>query len=409
MAEVDYETVIVGAGTAGIAAARALRARGAQFVVLEARDRVGGRAYTDTSRFGFAVDLGAQWLHSADVNPLAALARKAGFDVRETPEDWGGGNAARWLDAPRLEDLAATMRSFFAALRAFDPHGDDVPVSALLAGSDWPAVLRAVVTYITGAPPEDVSSADIAADRDTDTDCPVREGVGALVASLAAGLPVRLRCPVTAVDWSSRAVRIETPAGRLRCHRAILTVPTDVLAAGGISFRPALPAAKQAALDDLPLGRNERVVLPVSGSAFEAPADSFHFSSLTDADAPHVHVRPYGRACVSAYFGAGAAREIAALDDAAASAVVTERLCALFGNSARAAVGPGLVTRWQHDPFTRGAYSYARPGRRAARKVLAEPLAERLYFAGEATWPDHYATVHGAFLSGLAAVESLPG
>ena len=405
----DYDTIVIGAGAAGIGAGRVLQAAGCRFTILEARPRVGGRACTDANRFGFPVDLGAQWLHSADINPLVPHARAGGFELRESSEDWGAGNASPWLSRDELGDLDATVNAFFDELDAFDPCGADAPVSALLDGYRWQSVVHVMMTHVCGAAPTQVSTADLAADCDSNVDWPIRQGMGALLAYVARDLPIRLDCPVDAIDWSGRDVRVMTRwHGSVRCRQAIVTLPTNVLASEAIAFHPQLPHEKRTALEDLPLGYNERIVVPLSGDALDDVGETFLYSSASDLDACHLHVRPFGKRCVSAYFGASGARDVAALDDEAATAVAADALASLFGNDLRCSIGSGMVTRWQHDPYALGAYSYARPGRRAARGVLAEPIADRLYFAGEATYPDHYGTVHGAFLSGEAAARSLP-
>lgn len=399
--------MVVGAGAAGIGAGLALRETAQRFVIVEARDRIGGRAWTDASRFGFPIDLGGQFLHSADVNPLVPLARNAGFHVPRRAEDWGAGNAAPLLDARELRHLQGAFAAFFRRLHGFDLSGPDRPVAALLPASRWRRLLHAVTTFISGAAPAEVSSADLAADSSTDTDLPIGEGLGALVAHLGRNLPIRTAAPVSAVDWSRATVRVTTAAGTLRCRHVLLTVPSNVLGSGAIAFTPALPIDKQTAIAQLPQGTNEKVFVPLRSALVEGGNVNV-YSSVSSEDACHLQVQPFGRPCVMGYFGSEAAAAVAHLGDTGAGDLMRSLLADLYGSKAGAKVGEGIVTQWVRDPYSQGAYSYARPGERAAREVLAAPLAERLFFAGEATYPAHYATVHGAFLSGQACIAKLP-
>ncbi len=404
----ELDTVVVGAGAAGIGAGLALQKAARRFVILEARDRVGGRAWTESTSLGFPIDHGGQFLHSGDINPLVTVARTAGFHVPETPEDWtASSNAAPLLDDTGIRQLAHASKAFFGKLGRIDLDRPDQPVAALLPRSRWRPLLHAVMTFISGATPARASSADLAADSNTDIDLPIREGLGALVAHLARGLPVHTATPVTEIDWSRAGVRVTSTTGTLRCKHVLVTVPTNVLASGAIAFTPALPAAKQTAIAQLPQGVNEKVFVPLSGALIDGENVNA-YSSVSSEDACHLQIQPFGRPCVMGYFGAEAAQEIVRLGDAGASDLLRSRLADVYGSASAKRVGNGIVTQWAQDPYALGAYSYALPGERAARDVLAEPLADRLYFAGEATYPAHYATVHGAFMSGQACVATLP-
>ncbi len=396
----DLDTVIIGAGAAGIGAGLRLREAKRRFVILEARPRIGGRTYTEVSRFGVPVDHGGQWCHSAETNPLVPIARAAGFHLRERSEDWGANNAKPFLDAGDVAELRRWFAAFFTAIDTFDWRGPDQPVAALLTNTRWRALTHAVMTHICGAAPDRVSTADLAADQSGDIDLPIREGMGALIAHLARDLPVRTATPVTAIDWSQKGVRVTTSTGTLRCEQIVITVPTNVLASGSITFTPPLPEAKQTALAQLPMGSCEKVFVPLRGAPLSEDEHVFYFSSVSSEDACHLLVHPFGRPYATGYFGDRAAREIADMGNAGASDAVRSALVGVFGSAAASSVGDGNVTQWGRDPFSQGAYSYVEPGNRGAREVLAQPLAERLFFTGEATYAAHYASVHGAFLSG---------
>ena len=401
------DVIIVGAGCAGIAAARCLQAAGRTVRVLEARDRVGGRTATDRTTLGVAADLGAAWLHFADENPWTAIARAQGRTVIEREPDWG----ARALVAgrrPSAEDAAATEKAFgacWAAVEAAAEAGRDVPVSTLLPVDAFRPRFDAVMTWMMGVESHAVSSVDLSRYAESAHDWAVAEGIGTVVSGAAAGLPVSLSTPVTEIHWGDGRVRVRTTSGELRAHAVIVTVPTTVLAQGGIRFEPALPDTHARALRDLPLGSCNKVFfrfddadLPLAGTAdCLARADTSRTVPFT--------IRPAGQPLVMAYFGGDLSRELEAGGGLADFA--RESLGACFGAALPRAIRATLVTGWDADPWARGCYSSARPGAADQRGVLGTPVSPQLLFAGEACHAGHYGTIYGAWQSGTTAAQHL--
>lgn len=392
-------TVVIGAGAAGIAAARALHDAGRPVLLLEARDRLGGRAHT-AEVAGHPLDHGCGWLHSAKRNPWAVLARRTGMTVDTSSPNWG----EQWRDLgyPPAEQAAfgqAWARWETAARAALG--GPDRPLSDFIAADDpWRPMLDAISGYANGANLCDVSLHDWAAyeDASTDDNWAIVEGYGTLVARHAAGVPVRLSTPVTRIDHRGRSLRLETPAGTLEAARAIVAVPTSMLASGALSFDPPL-RAKQDAAAALPLGLADKAFLRVDGP-LPWPAHAHLIGDPHAAQTASYRLSPFGWPVVEAFFGGGCAEALEASD---AAAFAVDELVALLGSEWRARLHPAGVTRWRQEAWIEGSYSHARVGCVGARQVLGAPVDGRLFFAGEACHPTDFSTAHGAFATGVMA------
>jgi monoamine oxidase len=412
----DPDVLIIGAGCAGIAAARELAARGRSCVLLEGGSRVGGRAFTDTASLGIPFDHGASWLHQADDNPLTPLARALGLELidHDAMRDRRLFAAGRLADAAGRRDFAAAEDVFWTSIEAAAHDGaPDRPASeAAPRGGPWDAtVAHWEGAQICAAELSRMSLHDFAATALDGPNLITPGGIGGLVARLAAGLPVRLGARVDRLRWGPRGVTAEGAFGALSARAGIVTVSTGVLATQGIAFDPPLPVRTCEAIHALPLGLLTKIAFPAGHP--DAP-DMAPFASLRRVLAD-VHDRPmswvsrlFGDPVMIAFCGGARAWDIAG-DAAAAEAVAREEAAMVFGARAAAALGRPVVTRWAEDPLFRGAYSHAVPGAQAARRDLARPLAQgRLCFAGEACHPRFAATVAGAWLSGIDAARAVP-
>ena len=400
-----FDAVVVGAGAAGIAALRRLLANRVDAVALEARERVGGRAHTIATAAGFPVDCGAGWLHSADRNPLAGPIAEAGFTLDKSPPHW-------MRQAANLDFPPDQQRAFRAAFQALDERieaaarsGADRPVSELMdPGGRWNVMLDAFSSYYNGAEFEQVSVLDYAAYADSGVNWRVAEGYGAAIGSFAPLDRVVLDCPVTLIRHDGRELALETPKGTLGARAAVVAVPTPALAEGGLAFSPCLPQLAEAA-GALPLGLADKVFLGLDEPEL-LPVEGHLFGSTTRTETGSYHLRPFGRPYIEVYLGGRCARTLEGAGDGAMAAFAAEELAHLLGSDIRGKLHPLGETRWAADPWARGSYSHARPGRSAAREALAQPVEDRLFFAGEATHRTLYSTVHGAWLSGEAAADA---
>ncbi len=397
------EVIVVGAGAAGLAAAVRLAAAGITLRVLEARDRIGGRAHT-RAHAGYPLDLGCGWLHSADRNPWTRLAEAAGFTIDKTTPAWERQSMDLGFSRQDQAAFQSAARRFHARLDGLDPSGDDFPAVELLEqGCRWSPLIDAESSFMNGAELDRVSARDLARYADSGVNWRVREGYGAAIAAHGAGLPIVLGCAVTLIDHGGRRLRVETSRGALTADALILTAPTSLLAAQTIRFRPDLPEKLDAA-SALPLGLADKLVMTIDAPEI-LPIDGHLFGSPSRTATASYHLRPFGRPLIEAYFGGSLARELEGEESGAFFAFAARELAGLFGDSIRARLRPLLETGWGRDPFARGSYSYARPGQADARATLAAPVEDRLFFAGEACSRRDFTTAHGAFLTGLDAAE----
>ena len=400
----SFDAIVVGAGAAGLVAAGELGRAGLGVRVLEARRRVGGRAWTDRETFGAPIDRGCAWLHAADHNPWTEYARQHGFTVIERSPDW-----QQWIGRERVSpELRARLDADWdratGAIAAAARAGRDVPASAVLPPDlEFRPLFDAIMSWMMGVDTHNLSTVDFAASEDSDVNWAVREGLGAVVASAARGLDVVLDCPVTAIDWSGAPLRVTTAHGALECRAVVVTVPTTLLARGEPRFTPALPAEYEDAFAGLPLGIANKVFLelPPGALPFEGPAN--FVASAATARTVSFTVRPAGQELVLAYFGGDYARELEA--QGALEAAAREELVKLFGAEPGRRIRRSTATAWVGDPWARGSYSAARPGFAHCRTVLARPVAERVFFAGDACTVDTFGAIHGAWASGREAAR----
>ncbi len=400
----DFDCIIVGAGAAGIAAGRALARAGKSFVLLEARQRSGGRAHT-TLAAGMALDMGCGWLHSADRNLLVGLAQESGFAIdRQTPP-WQKTADARGFDADAQRAYRAEQGRFFARVETEAKKGVDRPVSELLdPDARWTPLVEAMSTYVNGTETDRLSLLDFAAYEDTEINYRLPEGYGALVSRLGADLPVRHGCLVRLIDHGARPMRVETNLGVLRARAVIVTVPTSALANGSLRFRPALPARVEAAAM-LPLGIADKLFLALD-DAEEFAIDSRLYGAIDTSATANYHVRPFGRPVIEAYFGGQFARELESGGMAAFADFAIGQLVGVLGADFARRVRPIACSAWASDPLALGSYSHALPGHAGARAILGAPQGEGLFFAGEAVSPHVFSTAHGAWETGEEAASA---
>jgi len=233
----------------------------------------------------------------------------------------------------------------------------------------------------------------------------VREGYGALVARFGAGISIRLGTAVRGIDWSGRAVALKTDAGTLRAKAIILTVPPTVLTAEASTYTPALPARKIAAAHGLTLGVDNKLFFSLSGNWGEIGANWHVLGSTTRAQTAVYQLKPMGQPLVEMFTGGDLSRELERAGMTAMAAFGIDELAGVFGNRIRACLTPLVSSAWSSDAFARGSYSYALPGHAEDRALWAEPVGERIFFAGEAVSSHDFSTTHGAYLSGLEAAD----
>jgi monoamine oxidase len=400
------DVVVVGAGAAGLTAARVLVAGGLAVRVLEARNRVGGRAWTERETFGVPIDRGCAWLHSADRNPWATYARERGFTVLDRPPDWGRRIGRERISAERRARMDADWERAENAIAAAATAGRDLPASSVLpADLEYRPLLDAIMSWWMGVDTSELSTADFAASEDTEINWAVAEGLGAVVASASHGLDIELGCPVTSIDWGADRVRASTPRGTVESRAIVVTVPTTLLARGEPRFVPALPAEYGEAFAGLALGVANKVFFELEPGALPFPGTTNFVASDRTARTMSFSVRPAGQEVLLAYFGGAYARELELGGMLVAAA--REELVRIFGADLGRRIRRSTATAWSTDPWARGAYSAARPGYARCRRVLTRPVARRVFFAGEACVVDTFGAIHGAWASGAESARQV--
>jgi monoamine oxidase len=399
-----FDVVVVGAGAAGIAALRRLSATGLSVVALEARPRVGGRSHTILARPDLPVDCGAGWVHSADENLLAKLIEQAGFHLDRRPPHWMRQSFNRNFPPEDQQAFRAALNAFEKRAQAAAERGVDRAASELLEpGSRWNVLLDAFSSYYNGAEFDQVSILDYAAYEDSRVNWRVCEGYGAAIASFADLARIVTDCAVTTINHDGPELALDTSKGRVTARAVIVSVPTPALAEGRLAFSPGLPA-KAGAAAGLPLGLADKVFLGLDEPE-ALPIEGHLFGRTDRTETGSYHLRPFGRPYIEAFLGGRCARGLEGEGPGAMAAFVVEELGELMGSDFRRGLRPLAETAWANDPWARGSYSHALPGRAGERATLAAPVEDRIFFAGEATHPRFYSTVHGAWETGLRAAD----
>ncbi|MGJ4940900.1 flavin monoamine oxidase family protein [Bradyrhizobium sp. HKCCYLS1011] len=406
----SIDVAIIGAGAAGLGAAHALRDSGLSFIVLEARDRLGGRAHTVMASPEVTFDRGCGWLHSADQNSFVAIAKKLGFKVDKRRPPWREQAYDACFPRAEREEFLTALEAYYtrsaeAAAEAVRT-GRDAPASDYLEpGNRWNAMIDTICTYVNGCELDQVSLIDSESYEDSDINWRVRRGYGALIAAYGASIPAAFNCNVTLIDHADTRIRIETSRGALTADKVIITVPTNLIADEALRFLPPLPDKIDAAAG-LPLGVNNKVMLALDGYD-HLPTDGGLRGISERVGGGGFQLRPFGQPCIEGFYGGSFARELEDVGDGALAAQAIDEVVALLGSDIRAKLKPLAESRWAHDPFARGAYSHALPGHAGKRAVLASPVDDRLFFAGEATHPHFFSTAHGARDSGERAARDV--
>jgi len=410
----SIDVAIIGAGAAGLGAAHALKEAGISFVVLEARNRIGGRGHTIMAAPDITFDLGCGWLHSADRNSFVAIAEQLGFELDRTLPPWSQRVVGKAFPPDEREDFFRALHAFYDraenAAQVAEREGRDSAANLYLEpGNRWNPMIDAISTYVNGCELDQVSILDMDAYEDTEVNWRVRRGYGALMTAYGAALPIAFDCNVTLIDHAGQRIRIETSQGTVTADEVIITVPTNLIADEAIRFHPALPDKVDAAAK-LPLGINNKVMLRLDepqDSSQLLPSDGNLRGATMRTATGGYHLRPFGQPCIEGFFGGSFAKQLDEAGEGALSAQAIDEVAELLGNDYRRKLTPLAESRWASDPFARGAYSHALPGHADKRAVLAAPVDNRLFFAGEATSPNFFSTAHGAHDSGARAAREV--
>jgi monoamine oxidase len=421
------ETIILGAGAAGLAAGAALSAAGRPFLILEARNRIGGRVHTiHDSNWPMPLEFGAEFIHGrpAESWELVRRASLRAYDV--TDEHWQSqnGNPAKrsegWTESGEIMDALNQLtndKSFDAFLREDCSHFSE----------PGKKMARAFVEGLDAADANRVSAQSIGvsnSDGDTfDADTPFRifDGYDRLIEALARPVPahaLRLNAVAQTIDWSPQNVRIKIQDGQsFSASRVIITLPIGVLLApahetGGVRFNPPLPTKTREAIALMRMGPVIKVLLRFHQAFWESGPwrDMGFLHSPGDVFPTWWTMLPCRVPLLTGWAGGPAA---ATLSDKPADEVLNaalHTLAPLLGVSEsmlHTQLAAWHVSDWQADPYARGAYAYAMVGGADVAMQLSEPIEQTIYFAGEATHPGYAGTVAAAIASGNRAARQI--
>ena len=409
----EPDVVVIGAGAAGMAAARHLIEEGLSVTVAEADKRIGGRVHTNTSIFGAPYDIGAHWLSIERLNPFVTYAQENGFDVYKAPDD----------EILYVGEREATDQEYAAYESAYDRarraiaragrNGYDVSAASVVPkGGEWDDLAHMLIgPWEMGKDFDRFSTADWwSGEGGTDWYC--REGYGALWAHSARGIPVDLSTRVTKIDWGGQGVAVHTDLGVIKARACIVTVSTGVLASEGIRFSPMLSAQKQESFHAISMGLYNHITFQFRRNFLGTSDDGYLIYKLS----PSGGKSPEGFGMLTNIggtnlsFGDVGGDFAWALEEEGMEGGVAFGLAELrkiFGSAVDKELIKGHATMWGKNPFTLGSYASAEPGAYHLRQVLRAPVGKRVWFAGEACSPSLWAMVAGAHKSGIQAAKDV--
>ncbi len=402
----DFDAIIVGAGVAGLSAAHALTTKGRRILVLEARSRIGGRAWTDANSLGVPFDQGAHWLHNAEHNSFTQLAKDRGLALKVADIS----DRQLYCAGKALSDENATLRMNKATSdlerRMFIPSilPGDSSLAPFLSGDEWRDAMIGIAAFSLGAQPDRISFGDFLSLEDGE-ERTVSGGYGALVAAVFKSVPVRLDHRVALVDWHhGNRIAVSGQWGSATARHVIIAVPPTVLASGGIRFSPDLPQAKAEALGKFTVGQFLKVGFRFEGMGNRLPEYHADICRLASGNLEMLVADQFDPVLTLIASG-DLASELARQDIAGRRAYAIERITQTLGKNAAGRLGAVISYDWAADPLSLGSFSAVRPGAGNARRKFAQPLQGRVHFAGDAAPGPFATTVYGAHLSGLRAAR----
>jgi monoamine oxidase len=418
------KVIVIGAGIAGLAAARTLADKNIDVLILEARDRIGGRMWTDNS-LGVPLDLGASWIHGINGNPITELAKQFNAQTIPTYDENGiifraDGREMTSAEFIRIEELYESI--YDEVQEIGEDLDEDTSLQEIfdevIAGRNLSAEeLRGLNLYIQyetsleyAADPKDLSVWEWDSDEEFSGEHVIfPQGYNQITNGLAQGLDIRLNSAVKLIKYSQNGVEVQTSNGTFTADKVVVTLPLGVLKRGVVRFEPSLPGWNQESINRLNMGVLDKVYLKFPNVFWDADVESIGFASERAGEwAYWLNYTVFsGEPILLAFHGGGKGW---ALEESSDDEIVSSAMKALrffYGNDIPEP-DSYLITRWGKDKFSYGSYSHIPPFASGDdNDALFEPVDDVLYFAGEATSRKYFATVHGAYLSGVDAANSI--
>jgi len=409
----ESDVIIIGAGAAGLSAAKELDQLGLTYTLVEASHRIGGRVYSEEIAPGLWFDLGCAWLVGGETNPFVSIADRLGIKLDKDKGSLYKEKNHRFQrnGIPLNKDQRAACLRFYdenhKAILATAKQGRDVALSDIVdLDNEFAIPYLCNIAVADGKDIDLVSTTDYASVTG-ELGYQVLPGCGNLVASWGADVEVSLNSCVERIDWSGHRVRVETPKGVIAGRTALITVSTGILAYGDILFTPGLPDWKTEAIRSLPMGTENKIGVYFDTDVFGAVGRG-HYSTWHDnGDAAKVDARIMGFNIAAVFVGGRHGVWLEKRGEQACHNFAVDRIADIFGNDIRKHVRRSIVTAWNTDPWTRGSWAAALPGQAHQRTNLQRPVDDRLFFAGEATVYGGQGTCHGAYQSGIQAAKEI--
>ena len=416
--------LVIGAGLAGLAAAQKLQNQGHEVVVLEARDRIGGRIWTSAQWSDIPLDLGATWIHGAKGNPLTKLAQRIDAKIFET--SYGNtvvynaaGSSLSSKEEARLDQM---RRKVFQALKQAQSSDNDSSVKqaveSLFQQANLDTQERQFLNFILSGNIEQEyagSASELSAHWYDDAksfrgdDALFASGFRVVADYLAQNLHIQLGQPVREIHWNQSPLHIITNQTEHVADHVIVTLPLGVLKAGSVQFIPELPHSKQEAINALGMGVLNKCYLRFSKAFWPTDVDWLEYISAHHGEWTEwvSFMRVANLPVLLGFNAADRGREIESWTDQQIVASAMQTLRTLYSSAALEPLDY-QITRWASDPFALGSYSFNAVGSTALmRQELAKPLNGHVHFAGEASEAKHFSTAHGAYLSGVRAAREI--
>jgi len=414
--------IVIGSGLSGLAAARELQRNGVDAVVLEARDRVGGRVWTSTKWTDAPLDMGASWIHGLKGNPLTRLADEIGTPRVETTYDRSmvyatNGKPFSAVEDKKLQQLSKIISDILRRAQSRDPDHSilEVVQPLLLKYKDSPESFSLIQYILSSEFEQEYSGAveRLSAHWFDDAkeygggDVLFLKGFAVVCDYLAKELRIERSQVVNAIHWDGAEARVHTDKAEFRADQVVITLPLGVLKAGSVRFEPGLPSGKKEAIAKLGMGVLNKCYLRFDEVFWPEDVDWLGFVSTrrSDWDTWVSLQRTAKLSVLMGFTAADRGREIESWSDQRIVTSAMKSLKTKFGAKTPDPIDY-QITRWASDPYSRGSYSYNALGATPQmRDELMKPLANRLFFAGEATSRKGFGTAHGAYLSGLQAAK----
>jgi len=405
------EVVIIGAGAAGLGAAKTLTDLGISFLLIEAQSRIGGRAYTDHHTFSVPYDMGCHWLNYGRINPWIDYGKTNGFTMDRVPEDYGlyvGKRKATRKERTEYEFAYERIEDKIGWIAKKSSNPDISPAEVIKIDNKWEKLAAYMLGPLDMAKEFNNFSCKDWWESPGDDPYYCKEGYGALVAHYGRKLPVQLATPAHHINWQGPGVKVETSEGTISSKAVILTVSTGVLAADKIKFTPTLPVKKQESFHYISMGTYNHAALQFSKDFFGLGPDRYvDYVNEAGTEAGGMLTNIGGTNLTFVYSGGDLGRELELAGVKAGVDWGLNEVVKIYGSDVKIYFVKGNFTRWGEHPWTLGAYASAKPGYYHMRQELRKPIADKVFFAGEATHPEQWATCGGGLLSGIDAANAV--